>query len=220
MVDWYLRSFLSILERLGPGFAARGVSNAGHGFELKHAQIPKDKTFASISHSVDGQSIHKAAYMQLLLEEFNQCASINNSNEQQATMTSLPQWIFVSHSIGCHFIQRACMLQPDILKRTKLFLHLTPFIRMSAPEHKQMLLDAIASNDTSAIAFGQSIMSIMKWLPKYAVNRSIQWSIQDGASRETTVSLLRQPLMAANFFLLGLQEIRDVPELFDVRLAN
>lgn len=220
LVDWYLRSFESIVDRLGPGFAARGVANAGHGFEPEHAQIPNnDKSLASIAHSVDGQSIHKAYYLHLLAKEFNDWQKSKDHTSRSSHILA-PEWVFVSHSVGCHFIQRACILQPCILKRTRLFLHLTPFLRMSAPDHKQWLLDTVASNDRLAIAFGQSVMSFLKRLPKWLVNRSVQLSIRDEACRKTTVSLIRQPLMASNFFLLGLQEIRDLPELFDVRFYN
>jgi pimeloyl-ACP methyl ester carboxylesterase len=215
LVDWYIRSFESILAGLGPGFAARGVSNAGHAFEDGLAAVAEDNGVkASIAHSVDGQSIHKCAYMDVLTNEFDVW---RNSTNDTALTPPLPEWIFISHSIGCHFIQRALMLRPDVLCQAKLLIHLTPFLRMSAPKQTQRWLDWAASNDPIAIAFSKSLLMILKQLPRSLVNEMLKPSMKDASGRDITISLLRQPWMAANFFHLGTQEIRDVPQLFDVR---
>jgi pimeloyl-ACP methyl ester carboxylesterase len=223
LVDWYLRSFETILARLGPGFAARGVSNAGHAFEngLSAVATTDDKNdddatkATAIAHTVDGQSIHKCAYVDLLTVEFE----VWRTSTQTETVgrPPLPTWIFVSHSIGCHVIQRALMLRPDVIRRTRLLIHLTPFLRMSAPAPEQRLFDWAASNGPTVIAGITSLLKIFKQLPRSLLNEMLKPAIGDASSREITVSLIRQPRMAANYVHLGTQEIRDVPQLFDVR---
>jgi pimeloyl-ACP methyl ester carboxylesterase len=168
LVDWYVRSFQSILGRLGPGFAARGVSNAGHAFEDDLAAAATDKR--SIAHTLDGQSIHKCAYIDLLTEEFD----IWRTSKPMRIRPSLPQWIFVCHSIGCHFLQRACMLRPDIICQTKLLIHITPFLRMSAPRRTQRLLDWAASNGQPVISFSTSILNLLKQLPRSLLNEMLK----------------------------------------------
>jgi pimeloyl-ACP methyl ester carboxylesterase len=224
LVDWYLRSFETILARLGPGFAARGVANAGHAFEdgLSAVATKDDKNddateAAAIAHTVDGQSTHKCAYVDLLTVEFDEWRT--STQTETVGRPPLPTWIFVSHSIGCHFVQRALMLRPDVIRRTRLLIHLTPFLRMSSPASAQRLLDWAASNGSTVIAGTTSFLKILKQLPRSLLNEMLKPAMGDASSREITVSLLRQPRMAANFFHLGTQEIRDVPQLFDVRFS-
>jgi peroxiredoxin len=64
LVEWYLPMFVQLVETLGPGFAARGVSNAGHSTVDSHLNVEqwKDSTDrdATIPWTVDGQSTTSA----------------------------------------------------------------------------------------------------------------------------------------------------------------
>jgi pimeloyl-ACP methyl ester carboxylesterase len=169
LIEWYMDCFRQMVARLGPGFAARGVSNAGHGLTEEIVNVAdtsnnKDRS-TCIPWTVDGQVLHnKIAYMDLVENEFSderlKYRTMDTSEERNTNRCTMPQYIFVSHSIGAHFTQRLCMLRLDILRRTKLLIHLTPFIRMKAPSSKQALLDFLASHPITTIAIHEQMFRL------------------------------------------------------------
>jgi pimeloyl-ACP methyl ester carboxylesterase len=217
LVEWYLPMFLQLVERLGPGFAARGVSNAGHSTKSDSAvnveqwKNSPDRDI-SIPWTVDGQVYHKCAYLDNVVYEFNTLQKQWGYSESAES----PRFIFISHSIGVHFTQRLFVLRPSILKRTRLLISLMPFTRMKAPRSKQRLLDFVAANPEQTIRVHQGLMRILQQMPFHWVDILMQGTMKDKDGRKVAVELVRQPAFARNFFSLGLEEIRDVPEQFDV----
>ena len=108
LMEWYLPVFCGILERLGPGYCCRGASLAGHAVthDLVNVQAWEGSHVknTSISWTIQGQVLHKAAYLDLLVKEdsFGTSTSSNNKNLQ---------FIFVCHSIGCYFAQQLLVLR-------------------------------------------------------------------------------------------------------------
>lgn len=244
LVEWYISSFMEIVQRLGPGYAARAVSNAGHAVtaDLTHPHKyddEKDDDDAKsdcrgqdveersmrISWTIDGQVLHKCAYMDMLAEDFRQQLLSTTANARGcdefssgALQQQLPQYVLISHSIGAHFTQRLCVLRPDLLQRMQLLIHLTPFIQMKAPWPKQALLNILASRPHTTIAVHKRLMKFLRWCPKMFVAAMVDSTMKqaDADTRQITTQLLRQPAFAKNFFALGLEEIRDVPKAIDV----
>jgi pimeloyl-ACP methyl ester carboxylesterase len=236
LVEWYIASFTEIVGQLGPGYAARGISNAGHGITENLVESEcEDGTEQEqdigrkrparegcIPWTIDGQVLHKIAYMEMLDEELGQLVlSSNHDDSIQLSPGRLPRYVLVSHSLGAHFTQRICMLRPDLLRRTKLLLHVTPFLRMKAPWSKQVVFDFLASRPRTTIDIHTLAMRLLRWLPERTVAALVDSTMNtqtDAETRQITTQLLRQPAFALNFFALGLEEIRDVPEVFDVSL--
>lgn len=131
LIDWYLSFFVQLVQRLGPGFAARGVANAGHSLDPERVNVVQWKGSSSrctsIPWTVEGQSIHKAAYVDLLINEFQDLSKLHGVAHTH------PKFIFVCHSIGTFFAQQLLMRRADILAQTKLLIGLMPFTRMDAP---------------------------------------------------------------------------------------
>lgn len=215
IVDWYIPFFSEMIRLLGPGFAARGVANAGHSLDPNRMEVSKHKgeRDTSVPWTVDGQVSHKVAYMDYIISELDQLWK----TQEHAVSEDSPLFVMVSHSIGAHFTQRLCILRPDILKRIKLLIHLTPFIRMDAPQPKQAMLNFAARHPTPIIAHHAFMMKLLAILPVSAVDWLIRCGMtHDDYARDITVKLVRQPTFAENFFRLGLEEIRDNPQQFDV----
>lgn len=217
LLEWYLPMFAQLVERLGPGFAARGVSNAGHStlsdsaVNVEQWKNSPDRDI-SIPWTVDGQVYHKCAYMDTVLQEFNALKKQWGFPESAES----PRFIFVSHSIGVHFTHRLFILRPNILERTRLLISLMPFTRMKTPRSKQRLLDVVAAHPEQTIRVHQGLMRILQHMPLQWVDLLMQGAMKDKDGRKVAVELVRQPAFARNFFSLGLEEIRDVPEEFDV----
>jgi pimeloyl-ACP methyl ester carboxylesterase len=242
LIGWYIPFFTQMLERLGPGFACRGVALAGHSLDAKVVdveQYKRDNTSTNrhlmretaIPWTVDGQVQHKCAYMDLLLEEFDKghfCpGAIHDDNDSGKIKSDLdlPRFIFVSHSIGAHFTQRLCILRPDILQRTRHLIHLMPFIRMdAAPRRMQTWLNTCARSPEAAIAIVQATLAAAcnnnnsTFLPRWStlLDKMLSLAMNDNDGRAIAVRLLQIPAFVRNFGMLGFEEIRDVPQVFDV----
>ena len=132
------------------------------------------------------------------------------------------QFIFVSHSIGSHFAQRMCILRPDVLRRTRLFLDLMPFVRMDAtPKYMQSWLNTCARTPDATISiFNALIGRPVRSIPLGLLDKLMSHAMNDDHSRGVAAKLLRMPSFARNFGSLGLEEVRDVPERFDVRRST
>jgi pimeloyl-ACP methyl ester carboxylesterase len=228
LVEWYLPVFKALLERLGSGYAVRGVANAGHSRspELVDVEAQGNKANLSIPWTVKGQALHKMAFVDLVTRD-----SIKQREQHAIKLTGTgtktafgggksailpPHLIFVSHSIGCHFTQRLCVWRPDLLSRTCMFLFLMPFIRMDAPAAQQTILNLAASHPGLIIRWHEAIMRVLKSLPRSVVDRLMRGTIREQAGRDVAVDLVRQPKFARNFFQLGLEEVRILPQTYDV----
>lgn len=217
LTEWYVPMFTELVQRLGPGFAARGIANAGHSTHDSHVDVEQWKDEpdreACVPWTIDGQAYHKAAYTGNVMDE------LDALKKRLALPDSIesPRFIVVAHSIGVHFAQRMFMLRPIILHRTCLLISLMPFMRMKAPKLQQRLLDFVAGRPEQTIRVHAGAMHILKRLPFQWVDRMMRSTMPDAKGRKVAVELLRQPAFARNFFTLGLEEIREVPEECDVR---
>lgn len=214
-VDWYIPTLVKLVTKLGRGYAARGASYAGHGVTQDIVDV--ESSFNSINcdaripWTINGQTEHKIAFVDMILADVE--TMTENNKIPGSTMTSL---IFLSHSIGAHMTQRLCIRRKDILQRTKMLLHLMPYTRMDAPLLRQWTLNLGASSPETLIWIGQNIMELLKRMPPRWVNDLMESDFHDTEGRELAVKLLREPRFARNFFELGTEEIRDVPEETDV----
>jgi len=215
LVEWYVPFFERVVSRLGPGFATRGAANAGHSVSPERIRVDdergvedcKDRRDRRISWSVDGQVMHKMAFVDYCLEDFRRRQQSHNNDNLRL--------VFVSHSIGAHFAQRVLVLRPDILEKTCLVIHLMPFVRMDAPVATQALLNLVAAHPELTIGVHEMMMKCLAKLPLWVVDLLLRGTIKDPRGRRIASQLVRQPAFARNFFTLGTEEIRDVPKVFD-----
>jgi hypothetical protein len=219
LVQWYIPILADIIDRLGPGYCAFGASHAGHaiGHDTRiHANVAsaaQDTTddyntrSLPIPWNVEGQVLHKIAFVDYVL-------SLHESSFN-ADEVSI---IFLSHSIGCYFCQQLCLLRPDILQKTRLFLHLLPFICMKAPVIQQTMFNMIAKNPLCSIALLRLAMQGLACLSESTVNLILKFvtSMDDIEARDIAVKLARQPDFAKHFLELGCREIRQVPNYLEV----
>lgn len=217
-IEWYIPLLKDLIESLGTGFAARGVSYAGHGASDAVANVQqhynvtdkkKNDRDTRIPWSVNGQVQHKIAWIDMILKELN-------GKDAPILSRTKPRFIFLTHSIGAHLVQRLLVLRPDILMRTSLILHLMPFMRMDAPQPQQTILSCVSQHPKPVIFMAQTLSSICKMLPDSYLEYVMRHSVKDKDGRRIAIYLLKQPHMARNFFELGCQEIRDLPQDLDV----
>ena len=158
-VGWYIPLLEQLVTELGIGFAARGISYAGHGTTSDIVNVEQwvdrgEIRETRIPWTVDGQIEHKVAWMEMILEEMKEIGREWTSQAMQP-----PRFIFLSHSIGAHMVQRLCTLRPDMLARTCLLIHLMPFMRMDAPQPKHTMLSTVAESTDQAIRIRQDRVS-------------------------------------------------------------
>lgn len=204
LVKWYIPSLVNLVKRGGRGFAARGVSYAGHGTPDDIANVEawmskKDQRDMDIPFTVDGQVVHKEAYMDMILQEHPSA-----------------RLVFLAHSIGCHMIQRLLMRRIDILRRTDLVVYMMPFCRMKSDPWSEFLLFTLAAMPDQVIGHAQSLMKILSVLPVHVLDTLLKGDVTCPNGRRITVNLLQQPHFGRNFFELGLEEVRDLPQVPDV----
>jgi len=227
-MGWYTDLIFSLVDRLGLGFAARGLSYAGHGINSKianverweHNEIPSDSSGENyrdvrIPWSVDGQIKHKIAWMDQVEVEMELLRRKRLASKTKSTSSTSPRYIFISHSIGAHMVQRLSILRPDILEKTILQIHLMPYIRTDAPQPQQGQLSVAANAQSVVISIAKKMARIKSCLPLAASDFIMKGAVPDEKGRKLAVGIARQPHFARNFFELGLEEIRDVPELPD-----
>lgn len=209
-VGWYIPFLEQLVTKLGVGFAACGVSYAGHGGTPDQRNVEQwehdDKSDRNtrIPWTVNGQIDHKIAWLDMILKEFPR-----NSSEEEDT----PRIVFITHSIGAHMVQRLCILRPDILQRTCLIIHLMPFMRMNAPQPQQWFLSRVAQSPSAVLAVGRGLSRIFgSVLPATWQSLMLRDSVPDEKDRQLAQSLISQPAFVRNFFELGCEEIRHVPE--------
>uniref|UniRef100_A0A7S2UIV0 AB hydrolase-1 domain-containing protein n=1 Tax=Attheya septentrionalis TaxID=420275 RepID=A0A7S2UIV0_9STRA len=128
-----------------------------------------------------------------------------------------PRFIFISHSIGSHLVQRGLILRPDILKQTELILHLMPFVRFDPPTLPKAWLSTVASSPDAAIFGLQMVSRMTKSLPRTWIDVYMERmaGVEDAKGRQLAIDIAQQPTFAKNFLMLGTEEIRDIPEVHD-----
>ena len=207
LIEFYIPMFTELVRRLGPGYCARGVANAGHSLDPNRVNVAsyinaaEEDRDTCIPWTVDGQSLHKAAYMDMLIKGFQ---------------PQNPRFVFVAHSIGTHFCRRMLLLRPDLLAHTQLLLGLMPFIRMKAPWRRQAILNFAATHPQAIIAWHEWVFGVAARLPWSVVFAAMRGNVADPAGRVVATKLVRLPAFCRNFFALGTEEVRDVPECTDV----
>mmetsp|Transcript_2199 Transcript_2199/g.3459 ORF Transcript_2199/g.3459 Transcript_2199/m.3459 type:complete len:403 (-) Transcript_2199:57-1265(-) len=224
LVGWYVPSLVQILQQLGPGFAVRGISYAGHGVTKEIVTVePYEKSSSSSSSgsqgdtngrnvqipwTVNGQVEHKIAWIERLL-----------MTEQQEELKG-KKLIFLSHSIGGHMVQRLLVLRPDWRHQTSAMIHWMPFIRMDAAvAWQQQIKDTAARHPDVVIWCGKRLLQSMALLSssrRSLADTAFQSSIPDPEGRALAVNLVSHPTFVRNFFELGTEEIRDLPQLPDI----
>ena len=215
-IEWYIPLLTQLVTSLGEGFAARGVSYAGHGTtsEICHVQNcdnQKQGRDPRIPWTVNGQMDHKMAWIDTILEQMTNHAVRLSTKDMQ-------RFVFLTHSIGAHLVQRLLLLRPDILKKTQLVIHLMPFLRMDAPQPQQTMLSAISNHSDQVILLAQTLSKVAKMIPPSWLDSCMRHLVQDDEGRQVAISLLQQSDMAQNFFELGCAEIRDLPQVPDVSI--
>ncbi|CAB9517800.1 chromosome 2 open reading frame 43 [Seminavis robusta] len=212
LVGWYIPSLLNLVKRAGRGFAARGVSYAGHGTPDDIANVEKwlsrkEERDTDLAFTVDGQIVHKENYMDMLEQEM-----LEHPNKKTA---SRPRYIFLAHSIGCHMIQRLLIRRMDILRQTDLVLYMMPFSRMKSHAWSEYLLFKLSAMPEPVIGHAQSLMRVLAALPVHFLDTLLKGDITCPNGRRITVDLLQQVHFGRNWFELGMEEVRDLPEVPD-----
>lgn len=227
LAEWYISFFEQILENLGPGFAVRGASNAGHSVDPRQINVEAEAVPANhsttssaeeatavppqtMARTIDGQVHHKLAYIDGVIQDL----------QARAARVSPPlKLIFVGHSIGCHFTQRILLLRLDLLERTTRCIFLMPFIRMDAPAPHQKFLDWAAMHPKFSNRLLQRLSRLLALFPLRIVERLLTSLMDKEEDCQFTAQLLRQPIFPRNFLGLGLEEILEVPQAADVSLG-
>lgn len=209
LVEWYISFFAKILQSLGPGFAVRGASYAGHSTDPSQINVEEAGDAAkSMAWTIDGQVQHKISYIDKILHQVRDDYGGGDGDRVKL--------IFVGHSIGCHLVQRILMLRPDILHRTVRCIFLMPFIRMDAPAPNQQVLNWGAYHPATAAWILQALSRLLKKLHPQTLQDLLKPVMDKREDRKFTARLLRKTTFPRNFLGLGLEEIRDVPQAIDV----
>lgn len=246
--DWYRSDLRDILKRLGEGYAIRSVSHAGHGLLGKsnrdkggtgdsivdvtdHCRFQSNSDGTRLSPlvpwSVEGQVLHKIAYIDSLIEttpEDKRRSRTNVNRKHQVAcrcqFKSDFKFIFIGHSFGCHVIQRICVLRPDILERTSGFLFLMPYIRTKpsfAMDRRK--IDFAGSHSELLVAISTKVSRLFPYsLFRIIIREGTQSNSDDEneSIANITINLLRNHVYPRNFFELGTEELRDIPNEIDV----
>ena len=181
--------------------------------------------------TVEGQVLHKVAYIDSLLASIKKenCPhrTYNEHHHKCKSRRSYEfapdlKFIMIGHSFGCHVIQRMCVLRPDILERVSSFLFLMPYIRTKPPfALDQRKLDFGGSRSELLIAISTKIVQILKSFPESLIRSAIRRGLDGGNGEDENITnitskLITNPLYPRNFFELGTEEIRDIPNEIDI----
>eukprot|EP00536_Pseudo-nitzschia_multiseries_P007289 jgi/Psemu1/195223/e_gw1.168.29.1 len=218
--DWYHFDFIAVLSGLGHGYAIRSLRRRSTRFSANPI----------VSWTVEGQVLHKIAFIDSLLSSIAEEGRQKNSDNQRfCRFAPNPRFIFVGHSFGCHVIQRMCVLRPDILERTTGFLFLMPYIRTSpalAVERKKLNFGGCYPEHL--ISLGTKVSRTLRFFPEDMVRSFIRKGLQENSNNDKdgnsggesignlTSEILRDPLFPRYFFELGTEEIRDIPNEIDI----
>ncbi len=225
---WYIQLLKMIMQRLGVGYAARAVSYAGHGVDsdvVLGSNIQDNRTGdKKIAWTVNGQIDHKIEWVDLVTMEFlndrSEMVTMDGDADTTSTIdtTILPEFVFISHSIGAHLVQRLCILRKDVLVRTRAIIHLMPFFRFDPyPRWKNSFLSTVANAPDISLRILHTASKIASFLPKKMIDTYLEniAGISVKEDRELARGLLTNPDYARNFLTLGMEEIRDLPAKHD-----
>ncbi|VEU40827.1 unnamed protein product [Pseudo-nitzschia multistriata] len=220
---------VSIGENCGADHSSSTMDIEGHCHRCRADNEETNGPSPRIPWTVKGQVLHKIAFVDSLLREITGGDRYSeHERKQTCRFTPNPRFIFIGHSFGCHIIQRMCVLRPDILERTTGFLFLMPYIRtkpLFVTEKKK--LDVGGSYPEHLILVATKLSQLLKFFPEPIVRGLIRKGLQgdssgnddggiDGESiANVTTKLLCNPLYPRNFFELGTEEIRDIPNEID-----
>jgi len=204
LAEWYIPLFGQIVESLGPGYEARGVSNAGHALDLPKT-VPRSDSMKDIAWTIVGQAKHKCAFVDVILKEYSRPPS---------------NLVMVGHSIGVKLIHEMLRMRPDILRRTRLLLAITPFIRMDPPFAMNQVFQTLLKFPETVVSSADRIFATMAMLPLGVVRLLTRVSASDPHSAEVTAKLLQRPEFVSNFFELGRREITQLPKSVDSRMLR
>ena len=112
-------------------------------------------------------------------------------------------------------VQRILVLRKDWRDRTTAILHWMPFIRMDAPSGSQFVLDTAAHYPDVVIGIGQRLLQATS---RERMESLMKDMVPDKEGCELAVNLVQHPTFVRNFFELGTEEIRDLPQLPDVSM--
>ena len=232
---WYISMLKTIIEKLGRGYSCRAVSYAGHGtlphlvrgkrnhldHESKNVNMNMNM---NIAWSVDGQVEHKVQWVDMITREFvsrrRSSSNKRNSNiHSHSHSHRIPRYIFISHSIGSHLVQRICVLREDILLQTQALIHLMPFIRFDpSPKWKGKLLSAFGNMPNLSIPMLKSASRVAAKVPERVLDAYLEHVAGVGLDedRKLAKGLMTNHDYTENFLRLGLEEIRDVPQTPEV----
>ena len=223
VIHWYVDTLAQIVNHLGMGYAVRGVSYAGHGVgeevvgtaddhlqsfyseDLANTakisasistekQLGKDMT---IAWTMDGQINHKIQWIDGIL---------NDWREQNNSASTAPNLIFISHSIGAHFVQHLLLRRPDILAKTQHVLHLMSFFRFDPPPLQKLILSSGAHSYKYTIPTLTTLVKAMsstlprKWIDIY-LDKMMGLNCDKG--RNIALDIFMHPNMARNHLVLG-----------------
>ncbi len=181
---------------------------------LKSVGSDSKSTKASIAFTVDGQVEHKIEWVDLIISEM---IALRNGTEENKTK-AIPKFIFLTHSTGAHLVQRMLVLRRDFLFQTELIIHLTPFYRYSPSSMKaKLFLSTCANIPQECITFFKFLARLGSKIPPKVIDSYLEkvQKIPKEKDRKYVRELYLQPAYARNFLALGLEEVRDVPELHD-----
>ena len=213
-IGWYAKPFLyNIIQKLGTGYAAHGISYAGHGVgDEFHVETPEEmhpfiNNKQRILHTIQGQVDHKIHWIDSLLHQYK------NVNI-----------IFLTHSIGSYLVQTLCVQRHDILSHTVKIIHLMPFYRFKPSNYikEQLPLEIVAKLNIKSVQLLAFISYFLSYLPKNVIMHGIDTilNIKDIDDQEITWNIVKQPNFIRNFLSLGIHEILNVPKEFDVDALN
>ena len=190
--------------------------------------IPRLKRKAKIAFTIDGQVEHKLEWIDLIHSEMislrqeqmdqNSMGS-NNDSQSNSHLNSSVKFVFLTHSFGAHLVQRILLLRRDILLQTKNIIHVTPFFRFDPDSwFQKQLLATLGNAPKFTIQTLKSLMYIISFLPPKLVDLYMEKvaSMPLAKDRKLAIDLYSQPQYIRNFFNLGCEEIREIPEVFDL----
>jgi hypothetical protein len=240
-IGWYIDMLYSVVQKLGVGYAARAVSYAGHGVgkDMIQAQVQggknldghgnghrKRKSAAErIALTVDGQVEHKIEWTDMITSEMialrrkmSMDSDYNvNGSDNSSDNVGLVKYIFITHSIGAHLVQRMLLLRRDILLQSNMIVHLTPFYRYDPSSKWTKNFLSTVANAPQSITLLKSISYVISHLPPKLIDLYLQKVSNIPLEKDRTLAreLYSQPTYARNFLELGSEEIREVPEIQD-----
>ena len=207
-VGWYITFLSKVLSELGPDYVAYGISYAGHS--------AKNSLVVGID---DNNGNYKREFPWTLRDQIDhKIEFISNILENHHTEST--KLIFLSHSIGSHMVQRICLLREDFVLRTDRIIHLMPFFRF----HPSLLLSqklplSFVAHMPKNVSFGlvEKACKLIKKLPQDTVFRILETNggVTCAKGRIIALDLARSSEMAKNWLHLGIEELRDLPQLFD-----